>query len=250
MEISPWIDRRFPEPVEALAARLEAQEHRRFVKSHLPFDGLPIYEEVKYIHVTRDGRDACMSFHNHSSGFTPQMLDALDRAGLNDDTIGRPYPRCAVDPARHFRRWLEEGAVPGDQDGSPSMSFFRFERSWWDQRHRANVLLVHYNDLKADLLGEMRRVSDFLGISVPSALWPELAEAAGFEAMRRDGAALMGKVAALFQEGSNRFFHKGTNQRWRGIFRKEDLELYDAKVRATFSPSCARWVANGRLSAE
>ena len=190
-----------------------------------------------------------MSFHNHTSGFAPQMLDALDRAGLDDDTIARPYPRCAADPAQHFRRWLEEGAVPGHEDGSPSMSFFHFERSWWDERERANVLLVHYNDLKADLSDEMRRVADFLGISVPPAIWPELVETAGFAAMRRDGAALMGKVAALFQEGSNRFFHKGTNQRWRGIFREEDLELYDAKVRATFSPSCARWVASGRLTA-
>ena len=249
MEISPWIDRRFPEPVEALAARLEAQEHRRFVKSHLPFDGLPIYEEVKYIHVARDGRDACMSFHNHTSGFAPQMLDALDRAGLDDDMVARPYPRYAGDPARYFRRWLREGVVPGHEDGSPSMSFFHFERSWWDERERANVLLVHYNDLKADLSDEMRRVADFLGISVPPAIWPELVEAAGFEAMRRDGAVLMGKVAALFQEGSNRFFHEGTNQRWRGIFLEEDLDLYDAKVKAAFSPACTRWVANGRVTA-
>ncbi len=248
MEVSPWIDRRFPEPIEALLARIEAQDHRRFVKSHLPFDGLPIYEEVKYIHVARDGRDACMSFHNHTSGFTPQMLDALDRAGLDDDTIARPYPRCAAHPGSYFRQWLEEGAVPGHRDGSPSMSFFHFERSWWQQRQRANILLVHYNDLKADLAGEMRRVADFLEISTPADRWPALVGAAGFEAMRRDGAALMGRVAAIFQDGSDRFFHKGTNQRWRGVFRDEDLDLYDAKVKATFSPACARWVANGRLA--
>ena len=30
MEISAWIDRRFPEPIDALMARLEDQEHRRF----------------------------------------------------------------------------------------------------------------------------------------------------------------------------------------------------------------------------
>ena len=167
MQISAWIDRRFPEPIEAMAARIEAQDHRRFLKTHLPFDGLPIDDEVKYVHVARDGRDACMSFHHHGSGFTPEMLGRLDRAGLEDETIGRPYPRISADPAEHFHRWLMEGAVPGHEDGSPTMSFFHFVRTWWDERHRSNVLLVHYNDLKADLSGEMRRVADFLGISVP-----------------------------------------------------------------------------------
>jgi aryl sulfotransferase len=245
MEISPWIDRRFPEPIGALLARIEAQDHRRFFKSHLPLDGLPIYEEVKYIHVARDGRDACLSFHNHVLGFTPQMLEGLDRTGLNDDAIGRPYPRIGADPARYFRRWLEEGAVPDHRDGLPAMSFFHFEQSWWDQQHRSNVLLVHYNDLKADLFGEMRRIADFLDIRVAPNLWPGLVEAAGFAAMRRDGAALMGGVATIFQGGSSRFFHKGTNERWHGIFREEDLLLYQAKAAASLSPTCMAWVVNG-----
>ena len=220
MQISPWIDRRFPEPIEAVAARIEAQDHRRFLKAHLPLDGLPIHDDVRYVHVARDGRDACMSFHNHGSGFTPEMLDRLDRAGLGDESVGRPYPRIPADPAEHFHRWLTEGEVPGHEDGSPTMSFFHFERTWWDERHRPNVLLVHYNDLQADLSGEMRRVADFLGISVPPDIWPELVEAAGFEAMRRAGEVLMGSVATIFQGGATRFFHEGTNGRWRGVFRR------------------------------
>jgi aryl sulfotransferase len=248
MQISPWIDRRFPEPIEALMSRIDAQDHRRFLKSHLPFDGLPVYEEVMYIHVARDGRDACMSYHNHIVGFTLQMLEGLDRARLEDDTITRPYPRFGANPAIYFQRWLREGAVPGHQDGLPAMSFFHFERSWWDERHRSNVLLVHYSDLKADLAGEMRRVADFLGISIRADVWPELIIAARFEAMRRDGAVLMGSVASEFQEGRSRFFHKGTNERWRGVFREDDLAFYDAKVAVTLSPECARWVANGRLA--
>ena len=245
MEISPWIDRRFPEPLEAVLARIEAQDHRRFLKSHLPFDGLPIYDEVKYIHVARDGRDAVLSHHNHALGFTGEMLAGLDRAGLDDDTIGRPYPRVAADPAAHFHRWLTDGAMSGSGDGTPAALFFHGEQSWWDQQHRANVLLVHYHDLKADLAGEMRRVADFLDIRVAPDSWPALVEAAGFEAMRRDGAALMGRVADAFQGGSSRFFHKGANERWRGIFREEDLLLYETKAAASLSPACRAWVATG-----
>jgi aryl sulfotransferase len=178
------------------------------------------------------------------------MLEDLDRLGMDDETIGRPYPRIAADPAPHFHRWLTEGAVPGHQDGLPAMSLFHFERSWWEQQHRRNVLLVHYNDLKADLSGEMRRVADFLDIPVAPDIWPRLVEAAGFEAMRREGAALMGNRATVLQGGSSRFFHKGTNERWRGVFRDEDLLLYEAKAAASLSPACLDWVANGRRQAD
>ena len=51
-----------------------------------------------------------------------------------------------------------------------------------------NLLFVHYNDLKEDLAGEMRRISDFLGIDTPESLLPSLVEAAGFAAMKKNGA--------------------------------------------------------------
>lgn len=246
MEISPWIDRRGREPVEAVMARINAQDHRRFLKAHLPADGLPIFDEVKYLHVARDGRDACLSFHNHGAGLTAEVLDRLDRNGLEDETIGRPYPRIPADPADYFHRWLLEDVDPGYGQGSPATSFFHFERTWWDERHRPNVLLVHYSDLTADLAGEMRRVADFLGIRVAPQAWPGLVAAAGFEAMRRNGDLLMGSVAGSFQGGGSRFFHKGASGRWRGLFRNDDLTHYDARLMAELPPACAHWVMHGR----
>ena len=123
MQISAWIDRRFPQPIEAAMAQLEVQEHRRFLKSHLPLDGLPFHGEVKYIHIARDGRDACMSFHNHAMGFTDRMLAMLDRAGFEDEHGRSPlstsplrprstlssldYSRCGPRP----RGWLPEHVI-------------------------------------------------------------------------------------------------------------------------------------------
>src|SRR5258706_7541989 len=52
-EVSPWLDGRRV-PIEQLIAQIERQAHRRFLKSHLPLDGLPLFDEVKYIHVARD----------------------------------------------------------------------------------------------------------------------------------------------------------------------------------------------------
>src|ERR1700722_2901028 len=39
-ELSPWVDWQIV-PREELIARLEAQPHRRFVKTHTPLDGIP-----------------------------------------------------------------------------------------------------------------------------------------------------------------------------------------------------------------
>src|SRR3954462_12883659 len=49
MQTSVWLDARIFAPLEDDVATLEAQSHRRFIKSHLPFDALPIYDSVKYI---------------------------------------------------------------------------------------------------------------------------------------------------------------------------------------------------------
>jgi aryl sulfotransferase len=243
--ISPWLDRRFPVPIEEVIASLEAQTARRSIKSHLPFDGLPIYDEVSYIHVARDGRDACISFHNHGTGFKPQILEALDRQGLADETIRRPYPRLPADPAAHFHRWITEGAIEGHMDGSPLLSFFEFEKTYWRERGRPNLLLVHYNDLKRDLASEMKRVADFLDIQVPQDLWPRLVEAVHIDTMRRQGATLMPEVVDMFSRGSDTFFYKGVNGRWREVAAPEDLAIYDAKVKAHFSQACAKWLERG-----
>jgi aryl sulfotransferase len=248
MEISPWIDRRFPAPIEAVMAQAEAQRHRRFLKSHLPSDGLPLFDEVRYIHVARDARDACLSYHNHSLALTPEVIRAMDRVGSEDETLARPYPRPHPDPRIFYRRWMAMGLGDAD-DGWPILSLFDLVQSWWNERHRPNVLLVHYSDLKRDLAGELRRIARFLDIEVAAERWPALVDAARFETMRRDGSVLLGAVAGMFTGGANRFLQRGENNRWRGVLTEDDLALYRAKL-ARLTPDCASWLQHGSLPAE
>ncbi|KAJ2978106.1 hypothetical protein NQ176_g4001 [Zarea fungicola] len=54
--LSPWVDLRvFPR--NDMLQMLESQQHRRFIKTHLPVNALPWNPNVKYIYVARDGRD-------------------------------------------------------------------------------------------------------------------------------------------------------------------------------------------------
>ena len=54
--MSPWMDLRVP-PKHIKLAEVEAQAHRRFLKTHLPVDALVFNETAKYIYIARDGRD-------------------------------------------------------------------------------------------------------------------------------------------------------------------------------------------------
>src|SRR5262245_31822332 len=51
-EMSPWLETRLVDKA-VLFAQLEAQKHRRFIKSHLPFDALHWSPSVRYIYAAR-----------------------------------------------------------------------------------------------------------------------------------------------------------------------------------------------------
>jgi aryl sulfotransferase len=246
-KLSPWIDCRFRGPVEQMLDSIQAQTHRRFLKSHLPLDALPIYDEVKYIHVARDGRDECMSMLNHYSSLSQEALESFDKIGLSDETINRPFPRTPKREREFFLYWIADRE--NESGLQMSDSFFRLERTFWNERGRPNLLLVHYNDLKADLAAEMKRVAEFLNIATPEAIWPQLVEPASFESMKREGGRLMPQLDGLLERGHQNFFYKGTNSRWRSVLNDPDIDLYEQKIKAELSPALIRWLTDGRLVA-
>jgi aryl sulfotransferase len=245
-ESSPWPDFRIAPPGAALASA-QAQSHRRFLKSHLPFDALPFYEGVKYIHVARDGRDAAMSYFNHKTNYTPEIVTRMREVAQSDPKFrDEEFDYSPQDPVAHFSSWVEG---PEDEMGDPGASYFVMEKSFWAARHEPNVLLVHYNDLKADRAGEMRRIAAFLDIEVAEADFAAMVEAAGFTAMKAASAELLPSAGGVWKGGAGTFVNKGTNGRWKEVFDPLDLARYDAKVECEFSPSLAAWCEHGRLIA-
>jgi len=103
----------------AVLEAAEAIPGRRHLKSHLPYDSLPVWEGVKFIHVARDGRDSAMSMHNHMRGFRPEMNAIMDQVSFSDPKFGDAAPPTPEDPAESFRVWLVDGGAWGDP-GAPS----------------------------------------------------------------------------------------------------------------------------------
>jgi aryl sulfotransferase len=155
-------------------------------------------------------------------------------------------PFCGLDMGRYFHNWLTTGAIAGQEDGTPYLSYFAYEKTFWDARKEKNILFVHYNDLQADLTGEMRRVADFIEIDVSDAEIERIAGQATFAAMRKDAAMLIPEYAKNFEGGALRLVNKGGSGRWRSIYDEADLDLFVRKLRAAFPEAFAEWLLAGR----
>jgi len=224
---------------------VEALEHRRFFKSHLAFDALPYWADVKYIYVGRDTRDVFMSAWNHVNAYTPTMIDMLNSG---EHAPSAPFAQLPKDVREFWRVWMTRGTHSWESDGYPFWSHLHHARTYWDVRHLPNVLLVHYNDLKADLEGEMRRIGRFLDIEVAEEHWPVFVDAATFSGMRRDAALLGPEMGMVFEGGAERFLYKGTNDRWRDVLTPEDLSLYEVAAARALTPDLKRWLEEGATS--
>jgi len=238
-DTSPWVDFRAI-PLELVLETVEAQKHRRFLKTHLPLDALVFSPKVKYLYIGRDGRDMAWSLYNHHAGFTSKAYDLIN------NVMGRVGPELEPpkgDVVEYFREWL------GGKGGLPiGVSFWEHVQGWWNARHLPNVLLLHFNNLKADLPGQMRHIAQFLNIEIDEAKFPQMVEHCTFDYMRRTASTHSPILDMVFQAGGNTFFNKGTNGRWKDLLTAADLQKYDEVVRANLSSDCAHWLATGELA--
>ena len=246
MSEAPWLDTTMFGPVGPMLATLEAQTHRRSIKTHLPLDGFPVFEGVKVIHTVRDGRDACVSMHNHQLGIRRENAMPSLLAEAPPELLAQgPPPPTPEDPHEWFLRWMEEAELYDPSARFAETPFCEFELTYWTRRHEDWLLHVNYADLKADLAGEMRRIADFLEIETPPTLMRQLVDAATFEAMRRDGDALLPRMGEHLDKGADRFLNKGVNGRWKDLLTSEDLARYDALIRRKLTAAHARWIEQG-----
>ena len=96
-------------------------------------------------------------------------------------------------------------------------------------------MVLHYDDLKADLEGKMRELAARLGIEVDEGQWPPLVEAATFESMRsKADTTIPGGGRSHWIEPAA-FFSRGTSGQWRDLLDDGDLVRYAARVRALAS---------------
>ena len=230
LAISPWIELKIV-PAAEMHAQLAAQTHRRFMKTHTPADGIPWFDEARYVFVARDGRDAFMSLCNHIENFRDEVRDSLNARGPRGRAattgVGR-RPPCLLRALARGRRPLLP--PPRDLLGRAAAS------------ESPDGALQRPQD------GPRRR--DAAGRGLPRRRrpgcesWPEVVARCTFERMR-DGEARIGAVDMLFKGGLKTFVFKGTNGRWRDVLTADELAAYERRVAAALPRECATWMEHG-----
>ena len=135
-DMSPWLDFRLPPLPEKLPG-VEAQTHRRFLKTHLPLDALRFEPKVKYIYIARDGRDCAWSQYNHHFALNDLAYESLNALPEVGPRLPRPRPMISASitstgstatapRSGHFGKT----SVPGGRRAICPMSISCIFRTW------------------------------------------------------------------------------------------------------------------------
>ena len=232
-EISPWLDW-VGTPQHDVYAHLEAQPHRRFVKTHTPLDGIPLDPQAFYIVVARHPLDMAVSLYHQG--------DNLDRKRIAELT-GQPEPQQpqARPPLEEWLPiWIGWDADPREHmDSLPGVMWHLADA--WTRRDEPNIVLVHYDDLSDDLDREMRRLAARLGFEVPESSWAELVDAAGFEQMRARAEQLAPDAMGTLKD-RKQFFRRGSSGAARELLPADELARYDARAAALAPADLLAWL--------
>ncbi|MGM0701585.1 MAG: sulfotransferase domain-containing protein [Pseudomonadota bacterium] len=149
LEVVPWI-----ELAHDMGADLDAPQvsHPRAFKTHLPWDLVP--KGGRYIVVFRNPLDALSSMHRFLEGWFFE--------------VGR------ITLAEYARYVLAQG--PG---------WWGHAASWWRQRERSDVLMVTFEQMKADLPGVVDQVADFIDPRFGAEVREIATKQASFDFMKR-----------------------------------------------------------------
>ncbi|XP_054160742.1 sulfotransferase 1C2-like [Oppia nitens] len=114
----------------------DTDTHVRAFKTHLPVQLAPFDDQspAKYIYCIRNPKDCLISFWFHEKDFPLLLCDNFQQ---------------------FFTAFMSGKTGYGD--------YFDHLIGWYRQRHRtANVLIVHYEDLKTDIEKQIRRIAKFI----------------------------------------------------------------------------------------
>jgi hypothetical protein len=199
-------------------AELEALPDPRIFKMHVVYDEVPRPpgSRSRVVTVTRDLRDLPYSMYSHVLG------------------MGRLPPEHE-DFNVYFERWMEFGYA------------FQVVRSMWLHRDEPHMLWLRYEDMKADLRSEARRIATFLGWSVSEEELDRVLPLVSLGSMQenedRDRERAREQPGRLIQwrEGS-RFFREGGVGKNRARLSPEQEARVVERARRDFTPECYDFV--------
>lgn len=232
--LSPWLDW-LVTPRADVYAQLAGQDHRRFIKSHTPLDGLPVDSRVTYIVTGRHPLDMAVSLYHQGGNLNRERIREL---------TGQPDSGPTADhrPPLHqwLLEWIEQDVDPKESlDSLPGVLWHLTDA--WNRRATQDVVLVHYDDLVNDLESEMRTLASQLGIALSEEIWPTLVEAATFAQMRARAESIAPDPSGILKD-QGAFFRRGSSGAGAGTLTRVELDHYYRRASSMAPQDLLEWL--------
>jgi hypothetical protein len=223
--LSPWLDH-LVRPRDEVVAALQAQPHRRIIKTHTPLDGLPLDRRATFIVVARHPLDLAVSLYAQGENIDRRRLSELTGSSL----VRRERPPLG--------EWLLDWVTnsSGHLDSLPGVMAHLNDA--WRRRHDSNVVLVHYEDLSADLAGRMAALAARLRLEPPT---PDLVAAATFDRMRARATELAPDTLGVLKS-PEAFFRRGSSGAGREVLDAAGFAAYERRARELAPAGLLAWL--------
>ena len=245
--LSPWLDMLVRSDDEVFGL-LEAQTHRRFIKTHTPLDGVPRVDSVTYITVVRHPLDVALSNADHLENERGDRAVELRIAAVGPVDPAMPDAEPPPEDIGDYLRWFIDNDRQPTGSGPYGLEDYCNQiLTYWRERHAPNVHLFHYADLWADLGREMRRVAAALTVPIDEERWPSFVQAAGLSSMRSRAADTAPEAHLGMWVSPERFFRSGGTRDWGSLLSPEEIEHFQRRL-WDLAGDAAGWAARGQLA--
>lgn len=226
--LSPWLEST-TRPAQKVYDVYNAQEHRRLIKSHTPFDGLPYDPDVTYICVYRHPLDVHFSMRNHMHNMK------------NSDIIDL-FPDDLRLGAQMF---IENAPAPHDCDRMALETIVRHYQSFANWQHLPNIHMFHYADMQHDPKAAVLDFAQALGYSNANRDLDKITQASSFGAMKANANQYAPAAGLGIYKNEAAFFRSAKNQKWLKHLTAKDIAAFDVKLEQLLPADRSDWLKYG-----
>ncbi|KAK3595800.1 hypothetical protein CHS0354_025439 [Potamilus streckersoni] len=200
-----------------LTKEIDSLPSPRLLNSHLPPAMLPVemfQKKCKILFLVRDPRDVSVSLFHH-------------------------FKFCRLEdyngPWENFLEMFLDGKVPFGR----ILEYIQLWESFLQQNREIPLLVVHYEDLKQNIVDGIKRVSEFLEIPLEESLVQKIATNVDFQHLKQNEHLIypeeMKKI--LFKDAQSSLFRKGIVGDWKNHFTDAQSVAFNARFQEQMKKS-------------
>lgn len=198
----------------------EAVPDPRTIKTHLPFSLMPpsLLDTAKVVYVARNPKDVVISFHHH----TRIAASSFGYAGSFEDFV------------QYFL-----------DDDLPYGPYWYHLKEAWEKRNHPHLHILFYEDLKANLLEELKRLDVFLETHLTEEQLKAIGQHAAFDSMKERWEALEKEMSRDVPKGAEVSESARLREEYvkkeGGFFRKGEVGDWKTKLASELNAKIDRW---------